>query len=198
MREAEGVGEPGVGGGLVEGGEVGALQVLDQGQLERLPADSGAGRGGRGCAPCRRGRRRATGARRPPGGARAVALDHDGLEQAVGADRLGEAGERVGVEVAARLLRIGSTGPVDLEQPRRVGCEPGPSSAARGAPAGLSRASSPRPRPRRRGAGPRWRSQRAPAMAAGPAGPAVPRTRRGARRRARRRPPPPCSQGRSG
>ena len=111
VGEAEGVGEAGVGGGLVEGGEVGPLQVLDEGELERLAPRLG-GRPEDGRDPGEPGE---GGGAEPalPGDeleAVAVALHDDGLEDAVGADRVGEAGEGLGVEVAPRLLGVGADG----------------------------------------------------------------------------------------
>src|SRR5579884_3261854 len=120
VGEAEGVGEAGVRGRLLQRGELRPLQVLDQSQLEGV-----ARRVGGGSEDGRDG-----GDARLLGGAEAAlsgdesvavagqALDDDGVEQAVGLDRLGQRGDALLVEAASRLLRVGlDAAGADLDQP---------------------------------------------------------------------------------
>ena len=118
VREAEGVGEAGVGGRLLDGAEVLAEEVLAEGQLQGVPAglrggsEDGRDLGDPGLA---------CGPEAALAGDEAVAvgvgLDDDRVEEAVEADGGGQSGRATGLEVAAGLLGVGvDAGGVDLEQ----------------------------------------------------------------------------------
>src|SRR5437773_200921 len=106
LREPVLVEQLAVGLGLLERGQVLALHVLDQGELEAV---LGAGLAHDHREPLEAGAHRR--AQPPLAGAQLVAprdAAHDqGLEEPVAADRVGELAERLVVEVPARLLGVG-------------------------------------------------------------------------------------------
>jgi len=118
MGEAEGVGEPGVGGCLLERVEVLTVEVLGEGQLESLAARFGGGpedRGDPGDGRLLSGPEAAFTGDQPV--AARIGLDDDGVEEPVSADGIGQGRERFGVEGSPRLLGVGRDQlGIDLDQ----------------------------------------------------------------------------------
>ena len=115
------IGEAAVGHRFLDGVEVGALDVLDEGEFEQFGASRLAEDDGDGAEAGE------TGGLEPPFAgdeaipARFVAGDDEGLDDAVLADGLGQLAELFGLEVGARLLGVWGD-EVDVEVVSRTPC----------------------------------------------------------------------------
>ena len=118
VGEAEGIGEAGVGGGLLDGVEILAKEVLAERHLQRVA--SGLGRGsqdGGDLADACLARGAEPALARDQAVVVSVGLDHDGMEEAVEPDGCRQRGEGGGVELAPRLLGVRADAEgVDLDE----------------------------------------------------------------------------------